>query len=170
MPFSLKNSGATYQRLVNQMFADKVGHSLEFYIDDMLVKSLEAKDHVGHLKKYFETLNQYGMKLNLSKCTFAVTSEEFLGYIVIQRGIEANPKQIATIIELLSPRNTSEVQWLRGQIIVLNRFISRSTDKCLSLYQLLRGNKHFELNIKCEEALKQLKEYLSTPSVLAKQE
>lgn len=89
MPFGLKNEGA--------MFAEQLGHSMEVYIDDMLVKLLEAKEHVGHLKKCFKILNHYDMKLNSAKCTFAVTSGEFLGYIVIPRGIEVNPKQIATI-------------------------------------------------------------------------
>ena len=69
MPFGLKNAGATYQRLVNKMFADKLGVTMEVYIDDMLVKSLHAADHLCHLKDCFETLNRYGMKLNLAKCT-----------------------------------------------------------------------------------------------------
>ncbi|XP_013614472.1 PREDICTED: RNA-directed DNA polymerase homolog [Brassica oleracea var. oleracea] len=71
MPFGLKNARATYQRLVNRMFADKLGNTMEFYIDDMLVKSLRAKDHLNHLQDCFKTLNEYGMKLNPAKCTFA---------------------------------------------------------------------------------------------------
>ena len=76
------------------MFAEKLGVTMEVYIDDMLVKSQHAADHLNHLQECFETLNKYGMKLNPTKCTFGVSSGEFLGYIVIQRGIEANPKQI----------------------------------------------------------------------------
>ncbi|XP_024012926.1 uncharacterized protein LOC112087144 [Eutrema salsugineum] len=112
----------------------------------------------------------YGMKLNPTKCTFGVTSGEFLGYIVTRRGIEANPKQIAAILELSSPTTKREVQRLTGRIAALNRFISRSTDKCLPFYQLLRGNKHLEWNEKCEEAFAELKKYLSTPPVLSKPE
>ena len=73
MPLGLKNAGATYQRLVNRMFADKLGNTMEVYIDDMLVKSLRAADHLNHLKECFKTLNEYGMKLNPAKCTFGVT-------------------------------------------------------------------------------------------------
>ncbi|XP_024010916.1 uncharacterized protein LOC112086238 [Eutrema salsugineum] len=170
MPFGLKNAGATYQRLVNRMFASQLGRTMEVYIDDMLVKSLVASDHVGHLRTCFDILDQYGMKLNPTKCTFGVTSGEFLGYIVTWRGIEANPKQIAAILELPSPTTKREVQRLTERIAALNRFISRSTDKCLPFYQLLRGNKHFEWNEKCEEAFAELKKYLSTPSVLSKPE
>ncbi|XP_024011203.1 uncharacterized protein LOC112086481 [Eutrema salsugineum] len=110
------------------------------------------------------------MKLNPTKCTFGVTSGEFLGYIVTKQGIEANPKQIDALINLPSPRNTREVQRLTGRIAALNRFISRSTDKCLPFYQLLRGNKRFESDSKCEEAFQQLKEYLASPPILAKPE
>ena len=84
MPFGFKNAGATYQQLVNRMFADKLGNTMEVYIDDMLVKSLRGVDHLNHLKECFKTLNEYGMKLNPEKCTFGVTSGEFLGYIVTQ--------------------------------------------------------------------------------------
>ena len=91
MPFGLKNAGATYQRLVNRIFAEQLGDTMEVYIDDMLVKSLTASDHIKHLTTCFESLNKYNMKLNPAKCTFAVTSGEFLGYIVTKRGIEANP-------------------------------------------------------------------------------
>ena len=49
MPFGLKNAGVTYQRLVNRMFADKLGNMMEVYIDDMLVKSLRTVDHLSHL-------------------------------------------------------------------------------------------------------------------------
>ncbi|XP_024005004.1 uncharacterized protein LOC112082136 [Eutrema salsugineum] len=141
---------------------------MEVYIDDMLVKSFVASDHVGHLRTCFDILDQYGMKLNPTKCTFGVTSGEFLGYIVTRRGIEANPKQIAAILELPSPTIKREVQRLTGRIAALNRFISRSTDKCLPFYQLLRGNKHLEWNERCEEAFAELKKYLSTPPVLSK--
>ena len=85
---------------------------MEVYIDDMLVKSLRTEDHVDHLRECFKTLNEYGIKLNPAKCTFGVTSGEFLGYIVTQRGIEANPKQITAILDLPSPKNSREVQRL----------------------------------------------------------
>ncbi|XP_024006422.1 uncharacterized protein LOC112082935 [Eutrema salsugineum] len=143
---------------------------MEVYIDDMLVKSLIASDHVDHLRTCFDILDQYGMKLNSTKCVFGVTSGEFLRYIVTRRGIEANPKKIAAILELPSPTTKREVQRLTGRIAALNRFISRSTDKCLPFYQLLRGNKHLEWNEKCEEAFAELKKYLCTLPALSKPE
>ena len=168
MPFGLKNADATYQQLVNKMFAERLGAKMEVYIDDMLVKSQQAADHIDHLRDCFFILNKYGMKLNPTKCTFGVTSGEFLGYIVTERGIEANPKQITAILDFPSPENSREVQRLTSRIAALNRFISRSTDKCLPVYDLLRGNKKFIWNERCKEAFEQLKRYLTTPPVLAK--
>ncbi|XP_010424499.1 PREDICTED: uncharacterized protein LOC104709616 [Camelina sativa] len=86
-------------------------------------------------------------------------------------GIEANPRQINAFLSISSPRTLREVQRLNGRIAALNRFISRSTDKCLPFYQLLRkGGKNFLWDAKCEEAFAQLKAYLSEPPVLAKPE
>ncbi|WZZ45649.1 hypothetical protein YC2023_041908 [Brassica napus] len=150
------------------MFSKQLGKTMEVYIDDMLVKSLQAKDHVSHLEECFAQLNSHNMKLNPTKCRFAVASGEFLGYLVTFRGIEANPKQINALIEMASPKNKREVQRLTGRVAALNRFISRSTDKGLPFYDVLRGNKKFEWSKECENAFQQLKRYLASPPVLAK--
>ena len=131
MPFGIKNTGATYQQLVNCMFSEQLGKTMKVYINDMLVKSLQEKDHVSHLEECFAQLNSHNMKLIPTKCRFAVASGEFLDYLVTYRGIEANLKQINALIEMASPKNKREVQRLTGRLATLNRFISRSTDKCL---------------------------------------
>ncbi|XP_056848940.1 uncharacterized protein LOC130499060 [Raphanus sativus] len=141
---------------------------MEVYIDDMLVKSLVAGDHVLQLQECFNILNKFGMKLNPTKCTFGVASGEFLGYLVTKRGIEANPKQISALIEMLPPKSVKDVQRLTGKIAALNRFISRSTDRCLPFYKLLKGNKKFEWNTDCDAALSELKVYISEPPILSK--
>ncbi|XP_011078132.1 uncharacterized protein LOC105161948 [Sesamum indicum] len=93
MPFGLKNAGATYQRLVNRMFKDHIGNTMEVYVDDMLVKSKKEDDHLTNLRTAFDIMRSYGMKLNPSKCTFGVRGGKFLGYMVSERGIEANQKK-----------------------------------------------------------------------------
>ena len=167
MPFGLKNAGATYQRLVNRMFSEQFGKKMEVYIDDMLVKSLEERDDITHLQECFERLNMHNMKLNLAKCRFPVTSGEFLGYLVTICRIEANPKQITALIKMALPRTKREVQRLTGRVAALNRFISRSTNKCFPFYDTLKGNKQFEWTEECEKAFQKLKHYLATPPVLA---
>ena len=106
MPFGLKNAGATYQRLVNQMFKKQIGRNVEVYVDDMLVKSREEEDHLDDLRKTFNTLRQYNMKLNPSKCAFGVSSGKFLGFIVSQRGIEANLEKVRVILEMSDRKST----------------------------------------------------------------
>ncbi|KAK0578575.1 hypothetical protein LWI29_012719 [Acer saccharum] len=168
MPFGLKNAGATYQRLVNKMFAKMLGSTMEVYIDDMLVKSLVAQQHIDHLRQSFDVLDQYGMKLNPTKCSFGVSSGKFLGYLVTQRGVEANPDQIRSIENIESPKCMKDVQKLTGRVAALNRFISKSSEKCLPFFNILRKNKAFEWNDDCEKALQDLKTYLRSPPLLSK--
>ena len=82
MPFRLKNAGATYQRLVNQMFSEQIARNMEVYVDDMLVKSKEAESHLDDLEETFETLRWYQMKLNPVKCASRVSSGKFFGFMV----------------------------------------------------------------------------------------
>ena len=129
MPFGLKNTGATYQRLMNQMFQKQIGTTMEVYIDDMLVKSTTAELHIAHLSEAFQILRNYNMKLNPAKCAFGVSAGKFLGFIVNHRGIEANPDKIKVILNMPSPSSIKEVQRMTGRIAALSRFISRASDK-----------------------------------------
>ena len=138
MPFRLKNAGATYQRLVNKIFNKQIGKNMEVYMDDMLVKSKEELAHLDDLRETFTTLKQYQMKLNPSKCVFGVVSGKFLGFMVSQRGIEANPEKVQAIINMVSPKTIKEVQKLTGRIAALNRFVSRAMDKCLLFFKTLK--------------------------------
>ena len=104
MPFGLKNTSATYQRLMNKMFVNQICRNVQVYIDDMLVKSQREDDHLQDLKETFDTLRSYNMKLNPSKCAFGVTTGKFLGFMVSQRGIEANPDKIRAIVEMAPQR------------------------------------------------------------------
>ena len=109
MPFGLKNAGAIYQRLMNKMFHKQIGRNIEVYINDMLVKKKDEENHLEDLEETFETLRQYHMKLNPSKCVFGVSSGKFLGFMVSQRGIEANPDKIKAVLEMIPPRTIKEV-------------------------------------------------------------
>ena len=134
MPFGLKNAGATYQRLMNKMFARQLGRNVQVYVDDMLVKSVRENDHLSDLQETFDTLRSYNMKLNPSKCVFGVTAGKFLGFIVSQRGIEVNPEKVRAIMELEPPKTAKAVQSLNGKVAALNRFVSKATDKCLPFF------------------------------------
>ncbi|KAL0301365.1 UNVERIFIED_CONTAM: Retrovirus-related Pol polyprotein from transposon gypsy [Sesamum radiatum] len=129
MLFRLKNAGATYQRLVNRMFKELTEKTMEVYVDDMLIKEKEEKEHLAHLQAVFEVMMRYGMKLNLAKCTFGVRGGKFLRYMVSEKGIEANPKKIEAIMQVGLPKTIKDVQKLTGKVALLACFISRSTDR-----------------------------------------
>ena len=104
---------------------------MEVYVDDMFLKSKIAFDHVAYLANMFNICKTYRMKLNPLKCEFGVASRKFLGFMVNQRGIEANPEKIHALINVRSPSRTKELQSLIGRVATLNKFISKAIDKFL---------------------------------------
>uniref|UniRef100_A0A2N9GHZ5 RNA-directed DNA polymerase n=1 Tax=Fagus sylvatica TaxID=28930 RepID=A0A2N9GHZ5_FAGSY len=167
MPFGLKNAGATYQRMITKMFSSQLGKTVEVYIDDMVVKSIYAEDHLGDLRLVFNTLRRHHLKLNASKCAFGVGSGKFLGFMVTQRGIEANPDQISAILELRPPRTVREVQKLTGMAAALNRFISRASEKCRPFFDLIKKGKNFHWGEQSDQAFERLKQYLAAAPLLS---
>ncbi|KAL2237680.1 UNVERIFIED_CONTAM: Retrovirus-related Pol polyprotein from transposon 17.6, partial [Sesamum indicum] len=168
MLFGLKNAGATYQRLINDMLKNQIGRNMEVYIDDMLVKSVKEQDHVKDLEECFQILKAFGMKLNPAKCNFGVRGGKFLGYMISERGIEANPEKISVIMNMRPPKSIKEVQKLAGKLASLNRFISQSVDKGLHFFRILRGAAKFKWDKSSQEAFDALKRYLSSPPLLTK--
>ena len=130
MLFVLKNAESTYQRMVTRMFELQIGRNVEAYIDDMVVKSQKVEEHLADLGKTFSILREHKLWLNASKCSFGASSGKFLGYMITHHGIEVNPEQIKAINNLHPPWNPKEVQRLIGMAATLNKFSSRSTDRC----------------------------------------
>ena len=110
MPFGLKNAGATYQRLMDKVLAPMLGRNVQDYVDDMVVTSQERGQHATDLEELFVTISKYRFKLNPEKCVFDVEAGKFLGFMLTERGIEANPDKCATIIAMRSPTSVKEVQ------------------------------------------------------------
>ena len=164
MPFGLKNAGSTYQRMITRMIERQIGRS----IDDMVVKSKEVEEHLVDLGETFSVLREYKLRLNASKCSFGVSSGKFLGYMITHRRIEVNPKQIKAINNLHPSWNPKEVQRLIGMTAALNRFISRSADRCHPFFQLLHKWKDFQWIEECVTAFEDLKQYLSNPLIRRK--
>ena len=131
----------------------------------MLVKTKDEDKHLDNLEETFRTLRQYCMKLNPSKCIFGISSGKFLGFMVYQRGIEANLDRIMAILEMTPPRTVKEVQSLTGRVVTLNRFVSRATDKCLPFFKTLK--KAFTWTDECQKSFEELKKYLTSPPLLS---
>ncbi|CAL2239241.1 unnamed protein product [Prunus armeniaca] len=162
MPFGLRNAGATYQRAMNSVFHDMIGHSLEVYMDNMVIKSQEEGDHVSNLKRAFVRMRQHKLKMNPKKCVFGVQAGNFLGFLVHQRGIEVDKNKAKSIIEALPPRNKKELQSLLGKINFLRRFISNIAGKIQPFSSLLRLKQ--EQTFKWEEQHQQALRKSSTTS------
>ncbi|KAK4856422.1 hypothetical protein QYF36_017305 [Acer negundo] len=120
MPFGLKNAGAIYQRMVNKLFKQQIGRSMEVYIDDMIKKSLESGQHTEDLRQTFQVIRKNQMRPNPTKSAFGVAAGKFLGFMVHERGIEANPEMIKAILDLKSPATLKQAQGLTGRIVALN--------------------------------------------------
>jgi len=86
------------------MFAHQIGRNVQVSVNDILVKSRREDDHLEDLKEIFNTLRSYNMKLNPSKYAFGVMVGKFLGFMVSQRDIEANPDKIRAIMEMAPPK------------------------------------------------------------------
>lgn len=167
MPFGPKNADATYQRVVNQMFKPLICSVLEVYVDDMLVKGKQSSNHVADLESVFNILRENGMNLNPTKCTFGVRSGKFLGYMIFQRGIEANPEKISVVEKMEAPKTVKEVQRLAGPIAALGRFVARAAEKCLPFFKILKHIDKFEWTAECQLAFKHLKKYLCSLPLLS---
>ena len=103
MPFGLKNAGATYQRAMVVLFHDMMHKEVEVYVDDMVAKSAEGESHVNVLRKLFERLRNYKLRLNPNKCVFGASSGKLLGFIVSKKGIEVDPDKIKAIHDMTPP-------------------------------------------------------------------
>jgi hypothetical protein len=116
MSFGLKNAGATYQRVMSLIFHNLLGIILEVYIDDVVVKSDSMDSHLADLCLALERMRRYGLKMNPLKCTFGVSSDKFLGFIIHKYGIEIDPTKIESINKVQPPQCKNGMQKFLGKL------------------------------------------------------
>lgn len=172
MPFGLKNTRATYQRLMNKMFAEQIGNIIEVYVDDMLVKSLKRENHIEHLETILDILPQYGIRLNPVKCFFCIDLSKLLGFLISKTKIEANLSKIQDVLNMSAPTTKDGILQLIGELNALSRFISQLTDRCAPFFKALKISKTraIEWMPECEAAFQGIKEYLASIPKLYKPE
>ncbi|XP_051132475.1 uncharacterized protein LOC127252363 [Andrographis paniculata] len=166
MPFGLKNAGATYQRAMQKIFDDMLHKNVECYVDDLVVKSKRKEDHLQDLRKVFERLRRYQLKMNPLKCAFGVTSGKFLGFIVHSRGIEIEQAKIDAITKMPEPRNIHELKSLQGKLAYIRRFISNLAGRCQPFSRIMKKGVPFHWDEACKKAFQSIKDYLTKPPVL----
>ena len=168
MPYSLKNASATYQRAMNANFHDMLGHHMEIYIDDIVVKSRKVTEHVNYLRKIFEIMRLHQLKLNPLKCAFGVQAGNFLGFLVHQRLVEVDQNKVKAIISAKAPQNKKELQIFLGHVNYLRRFISNLVGKTYVFSYLIKLKEldEFKWEEQHQAAFDGIKGYLYKPPIL----
>ena len=114
------------------------------------------------LRESFQNIRKYNMRLNPDKCSFGVASGKFLGYMLTQRGIEADPSQIKAIQEIKPPSTLKEVQTLTGCIAALRRFIPQASKRCIPFFQAIKSisqSKKLQWTEECQASLEELRKF-----------
>ncbi|XP_074329165.1 uncharacterized protein LOC141666851 isoform X1 [Apium graveolens] len=171
MPFGLINAGATFQQTMDKIFSSQIGKNMLIYVDDMITKSKVASDHVTDLRETFTNARENNMRLNPAKCSFGLTAGKFLGFLVTQKGIKADPAQTKAILEMDKPRSIKDLQKLTGCLAALRRFIPQSSKRCLPFFSAMKKaskSSQFEWNEDCEKNFTELKIFLTNPPVLTR--
>nr|XP_016503538.1 PREDICTED: uncharacterized protein LOC107821616 [Nicotiana tabacum] len=162
MPFSLKNVGATYMRAMTTLFYDMIHKEIEVYMDDIIIKSRKSADHLKDLRKFFERLRRYSLKLNPAKCAFGVLAGKLLGFIISKQGIDMDPSMIKAIQDLPPPNINKYVIIFLGRL----NYIAHSAVICEPIFKLLKKDVATKGTEECQKAFDRIKEYLSSPPVL----
>jgi hypothetical protein len=139
MPEGLKNAGGSFNRMTAKVLHSQIGKNVLTYVDDIIVKSMKQENHVADLQETFANFKRAGLKLNLEKCVFRVKKGKFLGFLVSTKGIEANPSKIKAILRMEPPKSRKVAQRLTGRLASLNRFISRSAERNLPFFEVLKS-------------------------------
>jgi hypothetical protein len=122
---------------------EHIGPTVEAYVNDIIVKTKRVSNFINDLDVAFKCLRAKNIKLNLKKCVFGVPRGMLLGFIISERGIEANPEKIVAITKMGPTRDLKGVQRVMGCLVALSRFIARLDEKALPLYHLLKKLEHF---------------------------
>ncbi|KAK9079767.1 hypothetical protein SSX86_001440 [Deinandra increscens subsp. villosa] len=163
MPFGLKNAGSTYQRLIDQAFDSQIGRNMEAYVDDLVIKSQTEEGMIADIEETFGRLRAVNMKLNPAKCSFGMKEGKFLGHIITEKNIMANPEKIRAITQMKPPQSLKELQCLNGRLAALHRFISKSAEKSMPFFRTLKqctDTKQFLWTEEADIAFTELKEQL----------
>jgi hypothetical protein len=130
----LKNAGCTFSRMIAIVLHPQLRRNILEYVDDIVVKSIQRKDHISDLEETFANLRATNLKLNPEKCVFGIHKGKVLGCLVSTKGIEANPDKIKALIEMQDPVSVKDVQKLTGRVAALDRFIPRAAERSLPFF------------------------------------
>jgi hypothetical protein len=156
MPEVLKNAGGSFTRMTAKVLHSQIGKNVLTYVDDIIVKSTKQENHIADLQEIFANFRRPGVKLNPVKCVFGVKKGKFLGCLVSTKGIETNPSKIEAILRMEPPKSRKDAQRLTGRLASLNRFISRSAERNLPFFEVLKLAEVFQWGPTQQKAFEEL--------------
>lgn len=164
MPFGLKNSPSTFQRLIKVL----VGlDGCAAYLDDVVVCGKSWKQHMQRLEKLFASLSSAALTVNLAKCEFAKATVKYLGKIVGQGQVKPVEAKVEAIVRFPVPSDRRELQRFLGVVGYYRSFCEKGSTTVEKLTNLLRKNTPFVWNEGCDFAFRQVKSLLCSGPVLA---
>ncbi|XP_073355335.1 uncharacterized protein [Aegilops tauschii subsp. strangulata] len=166
MPFGLSNAPATFQALMNLLFAKYNRKFVLVFFDDILVFSNTSEEHVEHLKQVLQILRENQLFAKMSKCAFAVSPVEYLGHVVSGEGLATEPSKIKAIVDWPTPTDITKLRSFLGLAGYYRRFIKDYGTICRPLHDALKKGK-FLWTAEQDKAFRKLQQALVTAPVLA---
>ena len=166
MPFGLCNAPATFQRLMNKVFADQLDKFIAVYLDDILIFSQSLEEHWEHLRWALARLREAKLYGRLHKCEFLKDQVEYLGFEVGPRGIQASPGKVRAIIEWPRPKSVHDIRSFLGLASYYRRFVRGFSEMARPLTQLTKIGVEWNWSEAQHRAFNRLKLALTTAPVL----
>jgi hypothetical protein len=166
MPFGLTNAPATFQHFMNDVFRDMVDIFVVVYLDDILIYSIDKKQHQEHVRRVLQRLREYDLHAKPEKCIFYCESVEFLGFIVSPTGVAMDPAKTQAIRDWPIPDNLRELQSFLGFCNFYRRFINSYSDITIPLIRLTRKDAPYVWSSNCNDGFNVLKAAFETAPIL----
>ena len=135
LSFGVKTAPATFQQMMDTMIAGLPNTAA--YLDDIVVTGETLEDHNGSLRRLFDRIKEYGLRVRLEKCSFLKSEIRFLGQIINKDGRKPDQGEIEAIVKMPAPTNVSELRALLGMVTYYGAFMPAMRDLRAPLTRLL---------------------------------
>lgn len=166
MPFGLCNAPAAFQKMMNDMFKDKIGTYVLVYLDDIVIYSKNLDDHWQHVRAVLQVLRENKLYCNLKKSQFAKTEISYLGHIISDMAVKMDPRKIKAVMEWPTPKCVKDTQSFVGFTNYYRRFIKNFAQLMTPLTRLLRKDETFIWSSDCQRSFEQIKLLFSSSPLL----